>query len=144
MTELDAALVRRKLATIVRNLGDLAAVKDMSLEEYVDDRFRLKGTERLLQETVEAAVDANLHMLRADGASAPPDYFRTFVEAGRRGIVPAELAQRFAPSTGLRNRLVHDYDAIDDERILASIGDAIRDFGEYVAAVEGWLGRRGV
>ncbi len=85
MTELDAALVRRKLAAIRRNLDDLAAVERLTLEQYRKDRFRLKGTERLLQETVEAAVDANLRLLRAAGATTPGDYFMSFVELGRAG-----------------------------------------------------------
>jgi len=71
VTELDRALVRRKLATITRNLGDLSAVEGLSLEEYRRDRFRQKGTERLLQEAVEAAVDVNLHLLRAAGHPVP-------------------------------------------------------------------------
>lgn len=48
MTDLDRALVRRKLATIVRNVRDLATVTDLSLAEYQRDRFRQKGIERLL------------------------------------------------------------------------------------------------
>jgi uncharacterized protein YutE (UPF0331/DUF86 family) len=71
MTELDAALVRRKLAIIRRNIDDLGEVEGLDLAEYHADRFRLKGTERLLQETVEAAVDANLHLLRAAGRATP-------------------------------------------------------------------------
>ena len=63
MTEVDIGLVRRKLAVITRNLGDLGAVAGLGLSEYRTDRFRLKGTERLLQELVEAAVEVHLHGL---------------------------------------------------------------------------------
>jgi len=67
VTELDRALVRRKLATIVQNLADLAPIVDLSLAEYRADRLRRKAVERLVQEVVEAAVDANLHLIRAAG-----------------------------------------------------------------------------
>lgn len=67
MTELDAALVRRKLERIATNLEDLAAVERLSLGEYRSDRFRRKGVERMLQETVEAAVDAIEARLQAEG-----------------------------------------------------------------------------
>ena len=73
MTPLDRALVQRKLATIVRNLDDLAAIVDLPLAEYRRDRFRQKGTERLLQEPLGAAIDANLHLLRTAGAPVPDD-----------------------------------------------------------------------
>ncbi len=139
MTELDAALVRRKLAAIARNLQDLAAVEGLSLEEYRADRFRQKGTERLLQETVEAAVDANLHLLRARGLSAPRDYYESFVRLGRDGVIPGALGDRLAPAAGLRNRLVHEYDEINDALVLDAVGEARRHFAQYVAAVERYL-----
>jgi uncharacterized protein YutE (UPF0331/DUF86 family) len=144
MTALDAALVRRKLALISRNLDDLATVDGLPLDAYVADRFRRKGTERLLQETVEAAVDINLHIARSEGAPASPDYYGSFLEAGRRGIIPPALAERLAPATGLRNRIVHEYDAIDDEIVLDAVSDAVRDFGEFVADLEAWLASRGL
>ena len=144
MTELDAGLVRRKLALIARNLGDLSPLQGITLAEYTGDRFRVKGVERLLQETVGAAVDVNLHVLRAESAPTPPDYFESFMQLGRQGVVPEDLAQRLAPSAGLRNRLVHEYDEIDHSIVLASIGMAVREFGEYVAALEGYLEDRGL
>jgi len=136
VTELDAGLVRRKLAVIVRNLADLARVEGLSLAEYRRDRFRQKGVERLLQETVEAAVDVNLHLVRLRGAAVPTDYFTSFTELGRQGVIPAALAEQLAPSAGLRNRLVHQYDEIDDAVVLRAVGEARRLFTAYVEAVE--------
>ena len=136
MTEIDAGLVRRKLATIVRSLDDLATVEALSLEEYRRDRLRQKGAERLLQETVEAAVDVNLHLLHAGGHAAATDYYTSFTEAGRHELIPSSLANELAPAAGLRNRLVHEYDQIDDAIILAAIPEARRLFAAYVAAVE--------
>ena len=141
MTEIDAGLVRRKLATIVRALDDLATVEALSLEEYRRDRLRQKGAERLLQETVEAAVDVNLHLLRAGGHAAATDYYTSFTEAGRHELIPSSLANELAPAAGLRNRLVHEYDQIDDAIILAA--KARRLFAAYVAAVEQHLANQG-
>ena len=136
MTELDRALVQRKLATIVRNLRDLAAMEGLTLEEYRRDRLRQKGVERLLQEAIEAAVDVNLHLVRARGAATPPDYYESFLAAGRAGLIPVDLAHQLAPAAGLRNRLVHEYDAIDDAIVLAAIRDARHQFAAFVAAIE--------
>lgn len=136
MTELDRALIRRKLARIVRNLDDLGEIEGLSLDAFRSDRFRQKGTERLLQEVVEAAVDINLHLLRVRGRASPPDYFRSFILLGESGDLPTDLAERLAPSTGLRNRLVHEYDALDDAIVLAAVAEARDLFAEYVAVVE--------
>jgi uncharacterized protein YutE (UPF0331/DUF86 family) len=136
VTEIDAALVRRKLAVIQRNLDDLSTVEGLSLDEYRSDRFRLKATERLLQEMVEAAVDINLHLLRAGDATAPPDYYQSFRRVAEERIIPSDLAASLAPATGLRNRLVHEYDEIDDAIVLQAVAEAGRLFPRYMAEVE--------
>lgn len=141
MTELDRALVRRKLATITRDLDDLAEIEGMDIGEFSADRFRQKGTERFLQEVIEAAVDVNLHLLRVRGRPTPSDYFSSFIELGEAGAIPSDLAKKLAPSTGLRNRLVHEYDAIDDEVVLEAVSEARELFGRYVAAVEAAIER---
>jgi uncharacterized protein YutE (UPF0331/DUF86 family) len=142
VTELDRALVRRKLATIARNLGDLTAVEGLTMEEYRSDRFRQKGSERMLQEAVEAAVDVNLHLLRATGHPAPPDYYESFIAVGLAGVIPEDLARQLAPSAGLRNRLVHEYDVIDDAIVLDAVRRARREFAVYVAAIERYVAGR--
>ena len=93
MTELDAALVRRKLAIISRNLDDLAVIEGLSLEEFRTDRFRLKGVERLLQETVEAAVRAS------DTVSSP---YRTATISAIRMAVPASYHSTAASASSDR------------------------------------------
>lgn len=104
-----------------------ARFASLALRRYADTRkFRRKGVERLLQETVEAAVDANLHLLRALRRPAPGDYFESFLAAGRAGLIPPALAERLAPSAGLRNRLVHEHDEIDDAIVLQAVAEARR------------------
>ena len=141
MTELDAGLVRRKLAVIKRNLDDLQPIEGMALAAYQADRFRQKGTERLLQEAIEAAVDVNLHVLRALGVATPGDYYESFVAVGRHGVIPPELAAALAAGAGLRNRLVHEYDAIDDAIVLDAVRTARERLGAFIAAVEAHLQR---
>lgn len=144
MTEIDAALVRRKLARIRGNLDRLAEVESLSLETYRASALTPKATERLLQETVDAAVDVNLHVLRAGTGESAPDYFESFVRLGRVGVIPDSLARELAPSTGLRNRIVHEYDDLDDAIILAAVARARRSFSQYVEAIERRLTALGV
>ncbi len=113
---------------------------ELSLAAYRADRLRRKAVERLLQEVIEAAADANLHVLRALGGPVPGDYYTSFIEAGRRGLIAPALAERLAPSAGPRSRLVHEYDEIDDAIVLAAVAQAQQDFGAYVQAVERFLG----
>lgn len=144
MTNVDAALVRRKLATIARDLTDLAGLEGLTADAYRADRMRRKATERLVQEVVEAAVDTNVHLLRAAGRATPGDYFSSFMAAGEARILPDALARELAPSAGLRNRLVHEYDEIDDALVLAAAIKARRLYRDYVAAIEQYLREQGL
>ncbi|MBI3014983.1 MAG: DUF86 domain-containing protein [Candidatus Tectomicrobia bacterium] len=139
MTPIEAEVIRRKLGIITENLRALQPVKSLSLEEYRRDLFRRKGTERLLQELIEAAVDINTHLTTAQGQGPPDDYYDSFLKMGDLGVLSSELANGLAPSAGLRNRLVHEYDLLDDELILASVRTAQDLYARYVKAVEDFL-----
>jgi hypothetical protein len=56
VTEADRGLVHRKLALMARNLEDLGAIANLSLEEFTDDRFRQKGTERDIDDAIILAA----------------------------------------------------------------------------------------
>jgi len=139
MTDLDRLLVRRKLRSIVDALETLAEIRGLTLAEYLAHRISRKAAERLLQQMAETAVDLNMHLLRVAHVKRPVDYHGSFTEAGRAGILPNDLARRLAPATGMRNRLVHEYDQIDDTIVHAAIGEACELFPEYVDAVERYL-----
>jgi uncharacterized protein YutE (UPF0331/DUF86 family) len=57
-------------------------------------------------------------------------------------VIPEASARALAPAAGLGNRLVREYDAIDDAIVLAAVRPACRQFGEYVASVEAYLSAR--
>ena len=81
-----------------------------------------------LHEGIEAALDVNAHLIAELGAEVPDDYYGGFVKLGDLGILPRELARSLAPSAGLRNRLVHEYESLDDAKVLASIGALLAQY----------------
>ncbi len=139
MTALDRDIIRRKFHVILENLDALKIIQTEGSGTYRRDMFRRKAAERLLQEAIEAALDANAHILSQSGPGLPEDYFESFILLGNAGILPEELAKSLAPAAGLRNRLVHEYNALDDSLVFESIGTALRLFPEYIKAVETFL-----
>jgi len=67
-------------------------------------------------------VDVNLHLLRVLGRGSATDYYTSFIALGEARVLPSDLAERLAPSAGVRNRLIHEYDDIDDAVILGRGG----------------------
>lgn len=55
------------------------------------------------------------------------------------GILPADLARRVASCAGLRNRIAHDYEAIDPVLVHAGMRAAATDIPEYLRHIESHL-----
>ena len=144
MSPVDAAIIRRKLGHITSALVALTPLSRLSPEEYRERLYERKAAERLLQEAIEAALDINAHVIAEHGAAIPEDYYGGFIALGTLHIIPEALARQLAPSAGLRNRLVHEYEDIDDAKVLAAIGTMLNLYREFVKSIEGFLTRSGV
>ena len=136
MSPVDKEIVKRKMAIIVRNLKALERVHGCTREEYERDFYMRKATERLLQELIEAAIDINTHIIMESGAMVPDSYYESFLELASLKILPADVARSLAPSAGLRNRLVHEYDTIDDAVVHAAVSEAIGLYTDYLRAIQ--------
>jgi uncharacterized protein YutE (UPF0331/DUF86 family) len=58
------------------------------------------------------------------------------------GILSPGLAEKLAPSAGLRNRLVHEYDRIDHSMILKAVSMAEEYYARYVEEISAALSRK--
>jgi uncharacterized protein YutE (UPF0331/DUF86 family) len=140
---LDSFSVQRKLGIIQEALHRLSQTARIELSAYVVSFDERKIAERLLQESIEAAIDINANVVVEEGRPAPPDYYSSFGRAAEVGLMPADLALNLAPLSGLRNRLVHEYDVLDDQLVHRAVQDAVRLFPAYVLAVDAYLRRLG-
>lgn len=140
MSPVDQDVVRRKLARIVKCLARIRRIHERTLEEYLGDEDLQAIMERQLELMIGAAVDCNTHLLVQSGHPVPADAYTSFLEVARDlGALPAELARKLAPATGLRNRLAHVYEDVDPVKVHAGLVDALELFPQYVEAVEAAL-----
>jgi uncharacterized protein YutE (UPF0331/DUF86 family) len=142
MSPLEEAIVRRKLAVIVENLRALEPIAGFSREEYISDIYKRKATERLLQELIEAAIDINTHIIVTSGQAVPDDYYDSFLKVGELKIISRDLSEKIAPSAGLRNRLVHEYDLLEHSLVLDAVKLAEELYVEYIRQIEKYLSGR--
>lgn len=141
MSPIDKEIIRRKLAVMAENLKALEPIKDMTEDEYMADVYKRKAAERLLQELIEAAIDINTHIIVQTGNTAPDDYYESFIRAGELKIIPLGLAEKLAPSAGLRNRLVHEYDLLEHPLILDAVRKSEELYPQYVKEIEDYISK---
>ncbi len=136
---LDTQLVERKLRQMVEYLQDLQRFEPLSLDEYESQRDTQYIVERLLQLVIEVATDVNNHLIRASQQPPATNYYESFMLAGRYGWIDTSLARELAPSTGLRNALIHEYENIDANLVHQSIAQALTLFPQYIEQVQAHL-----
>lgn len=139
MSPVEVEIVRRKLSVMIENLKALEPIKNMKKDEYLGDIYKRKATERLLQELIEAAIDINIHIIVQTGNTVPDDYYGSFIRAGELKIISMDLAEKLAPSAGLRNRLVHEYDLLEHSMVLDAVRMADQQYPKYINEIENYI-----
>jgi uncharacterized protein YutE (UPF0331/DUF86 family) len=136
---IDPALVIRKITLIGPDLAEIARLAQKSIDDYLTDPYAEVLAERYLERVIGRMIDINFHLITEAGHPPPSDYYQSFVRLGELGILPREVATALASSTGLRNRIAHEYDAIDPAKVHDGLQSAARDIPEYLRRVQDYL-----
>jgi len=136
---IDPELVTRKMVLITADLRALEPLARHPLDDYIANPTDEVLVERYLERIIGRMIDINYHLITEAGHPPPRDYFDSFTQLARIGVVPPAFATQIAASAGLRNRLVHEYDEIDPERVYAGLQAAVRDVPDYLRHVEQYL-----
>lgn len=137
--KLDDESILAKLRMMRRLLDKLVELGPVSIDRFAADFGAQLIAERIISQLVDLAAAINTHIAAVELNEAPHDLARSFESAAKAGLIDEDLAERLAPSTGLRNVLVHAYLDLDMNRFVGSVPEAIEQYGEYVRQVARWL-----
>lgn len=128
----DKEVLQRKLQKMQEYLDEMAYYRELTWSDYQGSSQIRRAVERLIQLIVDVAVDINTHSIVDAGGSPPDNAYDSFIKAAEMNIIDDKLANEIAPSTGERNILVHDYEAIDDRLIFESIPEVTEMYNKYL------------
>jgi len=132
-------IVLSKLLKIKNYIQELKALSGINFEEYKRDFIKKRAVERLILLLVEVATDINSYVIVEIGKNPPTDYYDSFIKAIEIGLISKQLGEKLAPSAGLRNRLVHEYDEIKDDIVFNSINEATKLYTTFIKEVNDYL-----
>jgi uncharacterized protein YutE (UPF0331/DUF86 family) len=135
----ESDVIQRRLRLIEETLRDLSLLADHSPDDLAAAPLERAAAERLVQVVVDLAVDINSHLVVARGAPAPETGRESFPAAAVVGALPDDLAERLAPSAGLRNLLVHRYADIRLDLLAVGIAATLTDYPNYVRQISTYL-----
>ena len=130
---LDKNFITRKIKLIQEEIAKVEELSNYTFEEIKNDFLKRYSVERALEKIIMRAIDINQHIIaeNAVGYETIRGYEDTFYILTKLNVYPEVFSKQIAPSAGLRNRLVHEYNDTKDEIIYNSVADAITQYTEY-------------
>ena len=133
---IDRQLITRKMSLILEDLAAMTRLSQLSREQYLKDSINEALAERYLERAIGRMIDVNFHLVTESGHAPPKDYHESFMLLGTLGVMTADLAKEMAMAAGLRNRIVHEYDDIDPERVYEALPLAVRRIPLYLDHIQ--------
>ena len=139
---LDVATLGRKLRAMRRLLDELHRLGAIDADRFAREFTTQLIVERIVSQLVDLAAGINTHVVTVEVGESPADVRRSFDAVADLGVIDRDLAERLAPSAGLRNVLVHAYIDLDLARLVAAVPLASEQYAEYVRQVARWVADR--
>ena len=137
----DLGVVVDKLIRMHQYITELQALKPESYQQYKADHKTRYAVERVMQLVVDLALDVNNILLTHHKKPPASDYYNSFIDLSECDVFEIQFALAIAPSTGLRNRLVHEYEEINDKVVYDSINVMVDMYSQYMEKVNDVLNR---
>jgi uncharacterized protein YutE (UPF0331/DUF86 family) len=136
---IDPTLVIRKINLIGGDLDELLPISRKDAEGFAASRVDEILAERYLERMIGRMIDVNYHLITESGHPPPADYYQSFTQLGKLGVLPPAFAQQIAACAGLRNRIVHEYDELDPRKLYEGLQAAVRDIPQYLAHIHQYI-----
>ena len=128
-------IIVNKLIKMEKYINELEKYKPQTYNKYKNKQLKRYAVERLIQLIIDLALDINNILIKKADKYPAQDYYPSFLELIDLEILPEEFAKDIAPSTGIRNRLVHEYEKIDDRIVFQNLDKLIDYYLDYIKYV---------
>lgn len=139
---INKPLVERKVTLILDDLPRIAELAALSLEDHLAEPRNEVLAERYLERTVGRVIDVNYHLVTEILATTPKSYTESFLMLVPAGVLDRTAATDLARLAGLRNRITHEYNGIDERIVHASLATVAADLPGYLRAVKSFCASR--
>jgi len=125
-------IIINKLIKMEKYISELETFKPDTFNEYKNDQLKRYAIERLIQLIIDLALDVNNTLIKKSDRYPAQDYYSSFLELIDLEILSEEFAEDIAPSTGIRNRLVHEYEEVDNKVVYQNLDELIKYYLSYI------------
>ena len=114
--------------------------KNVGLKDFIEDLDIQKkyGIYHAFQITIEIITDITA-MIVKDLKVIPKDDYSNFEILKKNKVIKSYLAVKISEANGLRNRIVHDYNGLNEDIAYTNLLKLIKDLKLFEAEVKIWL-----
>lgn len=124
---------------ITERIGDIEEwIFNLDNSNFISDKKTRLAVYKAFQEITEASFDI-VAMMCKDFKIIPKDDYTNIMELYNKKIIDESIKDALSESNGLRNRLVHHYNALDDNIAFEAIKELIQNFKIFTEVINKWL-----
>jgi uncharacterized protein len=131
----DPDRVRRLLQLLEGFTSELESLASKERDTYV--REHAFAGRYLVQAAAQTCIDIANHVIASEGWRTPKDFRDAFTVLEEQEVLVPDLADRLRALAGLRNRLVHLYDEVDDGRVHEALQEGLLDLRVFEPEIAG-------
>ena len=136
----DEERILEKIAYIQ---GQVLAIRNLlnenNKEEVIANQWLIKGLKYSLQTSIEAMIDIAYHISAKHIKTAPSDGREAIVILTQNGILADDEQELYSAMIGFRNRVVHGYQAISNERVYEISSTDLEVFSIFIRQIKSFL-----
>jgi len=132
---LDTSTIKERLKKIEEQVTLLREVQKVEKEEFIEDPHHHIYALHLLQTSIQALIDIGSHVVAGLNLGQVEEYkdIPKFLHKGK--IIPKDLAKKVGKMIGLRNLIIHEYLAVDLDKVYEVIQKGLDDLEEFTRCI---------
>ena len=124
-----------KIDLILRRMEEINEWADINSKDFINDERTKLATYKAFQEAIEACMDITAMSCKDLKIVPKDDYINIEAINDKMDFDCAVLME----ANGLRNRLVHRYNTMDDLLAFRSIKEILPEISKFVEGIKKWI-----
>lgn len=131
MSPINKKTIEEKLLKFQEIIKALNDIKIYPEGKFVKDMLINSAAMFNLVIAIEIIIDIGNHILVENFQKSAKTYADVIIELGETGIIPKEFAEDNKDMAKFRNKLIHDYDRIEIEKVYEYLQNAPEIFSQF-------------
>lgn len=131
----NQAKLDQMISNLRRYVGVLQELARGPRQAFLDNQDKIGNAKYHFVIAIECCIDIANHVISSENYRFPNDNADSFVVLIENNILESDSEDSFRGMAGFRNRLVHLYWDIDDERVYEYLTESLPDLEYFAQAI---------